>query len=180
MENKYKDVEAEEQAGFKTARSTVDHLFCITQVIKNKMAYGPKLQNRVDLQKALTKGLSVGNPLSPLMVDIFMDHLENNRIFGSANQLPISHWFRYVDDVFAIIRSDNIDHNIQFRIEMQVENTLSLLDLQLSIDSRHLASDIYRKPTQPDHLIKFNSNHPFEHKMAAHRSYVYRLLQTPL
>lgn len=46
-------MEAEEQAGFRAGRSTVDHLFCITQVIEKKMAYGQELHLLyVDLPKA--------------------------------------------------------------------------------------------------------------------------------
>ncbi|KAH1026659.1 hypothetical protein HUJ05_000291 [Dendroctonus ponderosae] len=91
-----------------------------------------------------TDGLSMGNPLRPLMADIFMDHLENNHIFGS--------------DMWTIF----------------------LPSLRVSIGNQHLAYDIFRNPTQTDHLISFNSNHPFQQKLAALRCYVYELLQTPL
>lgn len=50
------------------------------------------------------EGLSSGSPLSPLLVEIFMDHLEAN-MFNSQNQLIkriILYWCRYVDNVFYV------------------------------------------------------------------------------
>lgn len=53
MEKEYQDMEAEEQAGFRVGRSTIDHLFTITQVIEKKTAYDQELHLLfVDLKKA--------------------------------------------------------------------------------------------------------------------------------
>ena len=53
IEEEWKEHEAEEQAGFRAGRSTIDHLFTITQVIEKKMMVGQGLQLVfVDLQKA--------------------------------------------------------------------------------------------------------------------------------
>ena len=45
----------------------------------------------------------MGSPLSPLLAEIFMDHLEVCHI--SVSDLFTRHvlqWYRYVDDIFAI------------------------------------------------------------------------------
>lgn len=53
IENEYKDFEAEEQAGFRAGRSTIDHLYCVTQVIEKKNAVNQEIHLLyVDLQKA--------------------------------------------------------------------------------------------------------------------------------
>ena len=53
MEEEWKHKEAEEQAGFRAGRSTIDHLFCVTQIIEKRLAVGQELHLVfVDLQKA--------------------------------------------------------------------------------------------------------------------------------
>ena len=53
IEEEYRDMEAEEQAGFRAGRSTVDHLFTLTQIIEKKMARKQEIYLLyVDLKKA--------------------------------------------------------------------------------------------------------------------------------
>ncbi|XP_030761089.1 uncharacterized protein LOC115886156 [Sitophilus oryzae] len=53
IEEEYRDMEAEEQAGFRAGRSTVDHLFTLTQIIEKKMARNQEIHLLyVDLKKA--------------------------------------------------------------------------------------------------------------------------------
>ncbi|XP_030765738.1 uncharacterized protein LOC115889799 [Sitophilus oryzae] len=53
IENEYQEIEAEEQAGFRAGRSTVDHLFTVTQVTSKKSNLNQELHLVfVDLQKA--------------------------------------------------------------------------------------------------------------------------------
>ena len=52
----------------------------------------------------LTDGLAMGSPLSPAVANIFMSRLERTPLAQlDAEERPKS-WFRYVDDVFSIIR----------------------------------------------------------------------------
>ena len=39
---------------------------------------------------------------------------------------------------------------------------------------------IYRKPTCTDTTIQFSSNHPYEHKIAAFRYYIHRMITLPI
>ena len=53
IETEFRDLEAEEQAGFRTGRSTVDHLYAITQIIEKKTAFDQGIYMLfVDLKKA--------------------------------------------------------------------------------------------------------------------------------
>jgi hypothetical protein len=47
-----------------------------------------------------TSGTSMGNPISPIIAKIFMGRFEMD--LASAN-LPPRIWYRYVDDIFAVI-----------------------------------------------------------------------------
>lgn len=48
-------------------------------------------------------GLAMGNPLGPLLADLFLDHLEINEIFIENTVGKNIHWYNYVDDIFAIM-----------------------------------------------------------------------------
>jgi hypothetical protein len=48
-----------------------------------------------------TTGTSMGNPLSPIIANIFISRFETN--LAESNLLPRI-WVRYVDDVFAVLK----------------------------------------------------------------------------
>lgn len=53
IEDEYRDLEAEEQAGFRAGRSTADHLFSVTQILEKKTAFNQEIHMLfVDLKKA--------------------------------------------------------------------------------------------------------------------------------
>ena len=54
MEQKFSQIETEEQTGFRAGRSTIDHIFCLRQLIEKKMAVNQPLHLLfVDLEKAV-------------------------------------------------------------------------------------------------------------------------------
>jgi hypothetical protein len=53
LEQEFSQTETEEQAGFRAGRSTIDHIFCLKQLIEKKMAVDKPLHLLfVDLEKA--------------------------------------------------------------------------------------------------------------------------------
>ena len=101
-------------------------------------------------------------------------------------------WRRYVDDIFGIFHGPlqelELFHNwinslhtkIKFSIEIEKQNTLSFLDLQMSVHQNKISYNIHRKPTTTDLLIPFNSAAPLSHKLASFRFFFNRLFNIPL
>jgi len=97
-----------------------------------------------------------------------------------------------VDDCFCILDTDTkgaefllekINHihpKIKFTLETELNKKLNFLDLTIFINNNKLEFAIFRIPTQTDHAIRGDFNHHSQHKMAAFRCYVHRLLRTPL
>ena len=53
MEQEFFQIETEERAGFRAGRSTIDHIFCLRQLIGKNMAVNQPLYSLfVDLEKA--------------------------------------------------------------------------------------------------------------------------------
>ena len=140
-------------------------------------------------------GLAMGSPLSPFLAEVFMNNLEVNHI-SKLNLFSdhVVHWYRFVDDVFAVFRGNESDvisfiddvnklhPNIDFTYELEQNNSLPFLDIKVSRDrDRHrLSFNIYRKDTTTDHVIPYDSYHPLSHKLSAFHSYFVRLFSIPL
>jgi hypothetical protein len=75
---------------------------------------------------------------------------------------------------------DTIHSNIQLNPTHETNNNVSFLDLSITRKPTSLELDTYRKPTATDTTINFLSNHPLEHKLAAYRFFINRMLSLPL
>lgn len=134
----------------------------------------------------------MGSPLSGILANIFMDQLENSFLEKHFDNLHISEWQRYVDDIFLIYDSNyataeeiltliNKEHpNIKFTMEKETGKKLNHLDLTLTRTKGGLDISIYRKPTSTDHTIHATSNHPQQTKLAAYRFMINRMYMLPL
>ncbi|XP_031346256.1 uncharacterized protein LOC116173113 [Photinus pyralis] len=135
-------------------------------------------------------GLPMGSPISGILANIFIDHLENKiKLLPEFNNIAI--WNRYVDDIFCIwtgtiteLHQFHIDINnlskIKFTIEIEQNNKLNFLDLTLHKDNNHIHYNIYRKPTTTDIVIPHNSYHSPQIKRSAFNFLFNRLISTPL
>jgi predicted GIY-YIG superfamily endonuclease len=132
------------------------------------------------------EGLFIGNPLSPILAELFMGRLEK--------EMKKEKWFprfylRFVDDIIVVIKKDdNIVLNelnsrhaaINFTIEKESEGKLPFLDLMIHREKDKITLDIYRKPTDAPLCIPNKSYHHYRHKLAAFESAFFRLCNLPL
>ena len=82
----------------------------------------------------------MGSPVSPVVANIFMEHMEAEAIETCPYTLRC--WRRYVDDVFAIVRKEGTDGilshlnsfypTIQLTVEVEDEGKLPFLDALVS------------------------------------------------
>lgn len=75
---------------------------------------------------------------------------------------------------------NNLKPKLKFTIEREVNNKINFLDLTIKRTNNDLEFEIYRKPTQINNIIPFNSNHHMQHKNAALNCYIHRMHKVPL
>ena len=119
------------------------------------------------------KGCPMGSPVSVVIAELSMQQIEAE-IFNSS-PWPIYLWKRFVDDVIAIVPSNNVDNfldhinsinaDIQFTCEKEQNNQLAYLDMNIQKqDNGTLSFSIYRKPTHTDRYLDYYSYHPISQK----------------
>ena len=96
-------------------------------------------------------GLSMGNPLSPFLANLFMSFLETHLI--KAFPYMFKTWHRYVDDIVAIIPNKLIqdalkllniqDNSLKFTLETEIDGQLPFLDLKIKRNSDRPTFGIY-------------------------------------
>ena len=68
----------------------------------------------------------------------------------------------------------------KFNPTLESNGYINFLDLTIIRSSTHIEIDIHRKPSTTDTTIHFTSIHPNEHKLAAYRCHIERMLNLPL
>ena len=137
------------------------------------------------------EGLIMGNPLSPLLAEIFMDNLE--KVIHQHNlSNNFLYWYRYVDDILACFVGterqlqsflnyiNSIHTNIKFTLEIKQNNSINFLDLTITKQNNKHDFSIFHKPSYTDITIHNKSSHPYTHKISAFNSFIHRLLNIPL
>uniref|UniRef100_A0A5S6R594 Reverse transcriptase domain-containing protein n=1 Tax=Trichuris muris TaxID=70415 RepID=A0A5S6R594_TRIMR len=117
------------------------------------------------------KGAPMGSPLSPIVAEIFMEHLEEKAFPINISEHYLKMFKRYVDDIFVIIKEGKetalLEHlnglfpeNIVFTMEKEQNRRLAFLDALVIRQNGHLRTTVFRKPTNSDRYLNFFSNHP--------------------
>jgi hypothetical protein len=135
----------------------------------------------------VTKGVNMGNPMSPFIAELFMSKFEMD--LKKDNVIPRV-WVRYVDDIFAVVKRSKVEEtlnmlnsrhpSIKFTVELEENGCLPFLDLWLKRNGRKIYFEIFHKPTSSKRYITSDSHAPHQHKLAAFHSMVHRLCRIPL
>jgi hypothetical protein len=121
------------------------------------------------------KGITMGSLISSTLADISLQYLEEKYMKNCLEHKDVIYYRRYVCDLLIIydqsrINADKIlkhfDNHLDFKISEEVNNTLQYLDLSFSRNDDNIELDIYRKPKFTVIMVHYNSNHPYDHKLA--------------
>nr|VZH93658.1 unnamed protein product [Spirometra erinaceieuropaei] len=128
------------------------------------------------------QGTPMGSPISGYLAEAVMQELEA-RVFQSYKP---KFWMRYVDDTFVILHRDakenfkrqlnSVFPQIQFTMEEEKDGVLPFLDVQVTRqEDRTLQTGVFRKATNTEKILHYNSNHPPSHKRSCVRTLFRRI-----
>ena len=112
----------------------------------------------------------MGTRMAPSSANLFMHQLESS-ILGSLTLRP-DHWYRYIDDIFAIWTHGHEELHYMMTILNHYHqtikfthsydyNSIPFLDTLVCRDiNNKLYTKLYHKPTDYKHYLHFHSAHP--------------------
>ncbi len=133
------------------------------------------------------EGLSMGNPLAPPLANLFMIKIENRAL--STGLFKTRVWLHYVDDVYCILSQSDFEkledilvnlnqlhQSIKFTIESEVNGSLPFLNVLVSADNitDGFVTRVYRKPTNTNLYIKWDSAHPVSQKIGIFKTLLHQ------
>ena len=75
---------------------------------------------------------------------------------------------------------NNNDEQLEFKISREEYKTVNYLDLFIKRNNNKVDLNIYRNPTYMDITIYFSSSHPYDHKLAAFKYHINRMITMPI
>jgi len=137
-----------------------------------------KFQNKAYLQK---NGLAMGAPTSSFLSEIYLQFVENTKIFDLLCSSRVEGYYRHADDILIIYDENhtnreevqksfnNITTGLHFTLEREEDHKINFQDLAITRTENGLSYDIFQKHTTTDTIIPHDSCHPLEQKVAAVR-----------
>ena len=129
-----------------------------------------------------TDGVAMGCPLGSVLAGIFMVELERSLVPKLNNYIKF--WKRFVDDTITFAKIEAIDHiltvlnsfdpNIQFTYETEKNSKLPFFDVMLCRKYNKLVCSAYRKSTNSDMNMNWQSFAPKPWKMGILKSLIER------
>ena len=114
-------------------------------------------------------GVCMGNPLGPVIANIFMVHMECSIIPTISDMIPV--WIRYVDDTFTFVKKGELEKvrsklntfhkDIEFTHEKEEKGSISFLDVMITKKyDGTLTTGVYRKETNSNIYIHWKAYAP--------------------
>lgn len=129
-------------------------------------------------------GCAMGSPASPIFSDFVMNDLIEEFVELITFGLPF--FALYVDDSATALPKDmvqwsldtlnSLDPDIQFTVEVEIDNKLPFLDILLINDNGPLKIDYYRKPSAGDRILNFYSHHPLSQRLSVISQFVEKVV----
>ena len=127
-------------------------------------------------------GVAMGSPLGPVLAGIFMVELERKLV--PTLVAHVKSWKRYVDDTIAYVKIGSTEYvisvlnsfheKIQFTYEMENDHKLSFLDVLLIRNGESIETTVFRKSTNNDIYLNWNSFAPNTWKKGTLKTLVQR------
>ena len=128
------------------------------------------------------EGVAMGSPLSPLLANVFMRHLEEEL---SDNDLIPSFYKRYVDDTLAIMPGvdaaknfldvlNGLHPSIHFTMELSNNDSIPFIGTLITKNGNKVETQVYRKPTNTGLLLHFQSHTDLRYKRCLIKTMVHR------
>ena len=132
-------------------------------------------------------GFVMGNPLSPVLANIFLEHVETELIPSFTGSKPFF-FVRYVDDILAAVNSSfDLDSflafinflypTLNFTFEWEVNSAIPFLDVLITRSPSHLKFKVFRKFTHSNNYLHFFSYHPHTVKLSVAQGLFLRALR---
>ena len=159
----------EDQTLHQRTAMTVNNITCLLEFCLSStyFTFQEKFYEQVE-------GAAMGSPISPLVVNLYLEDFEMRAINTSPK--PPLMWKRFVGDTFVIIKAaekqsfldhiNSLDHHIQFTgEEPKPDGSMPFLDLLITpCEDGSLATTVFRKPTHTDLYMQWDSQHAISSK----------------
>ena len=129
------------------------------------------------------RGAAMGSPVSAVIANLFMEEVEQKAIQSFPHEVKV--WKRYVDDTFVVVKDEHVAalhhhlnqqfQGVAFTLEREDERRLPFLDVEVQTrEDGTVGTAVFRKGTQTDKYLDFDSHHSSQHKESVVRSLVRR------
>ena len=129
-------------------------------------------------------GVTMGNPLAPTLANYMLGHLEKTLFDHNLEDSQPAFYSRYVDDIFCVFRKgigfqdflarlNGMHDNIKFTYEIG-GNSMPFLDVMVTLDVGSITSTVFRKKTNTNVLLNYNSVCPTSWKKGLIKCFLHR------